>query len=195
MAPVIPRWEWRTFGASFGVAEDQLQPVLGPARHSVETYLVSRHSDANTKIRDNLLDIKLLEQRDDQGLELWRPVLKAAFPLTASDLARIADAWRIPHPSAPWAASSVDAFVDGIAAQVPDVQVVRVTKARRGADVEGCLLEIAELTFDGHPIKTVAIESTDREGLWTLVLRYGFDRTENTNYVKALKQHLTGSLR
>ena len=50
---------------------------------SEEIYLLAAGSDANVKIRDGLLDIKLLEHVDANGLEQWRPVLKEPFPLTA----------------------------------------------------------------------------------------------------------------
>ena len=49
-------------------------------QHSEEVYLVAAGSDANVKIRDELLDIKLLEHVDSNGLEQWRPVLKEPFP-------------------------------------------------------------------------------------------------------------------
>lgn len=195
MAPVTPRWEWRTFGASFDAAESLLTSALGQSRHSAETYLVSRHSEANTKIRDSLLDIKLLQHRDPHRLELWQPVLKAPFPLPPSALSIIFDAWSVPAPDESLPCSSPDAFVPAVTQRVPDVQAVRVTKARRGTEIDGCLVEIADLTFDGVPLKTVAIESVDPERLWMLVQRYGFERVENVNYVIALKRFLAGGLR
>ena len=49
-------------------------------QNSEEIYLVSAATDANVKIRDQLLDIKRLERVDEHGLEQWRPELKAAVP-------------------------------------------------------------------------------------------------------------------
>ena len=46
-------------------------------------YLVSVHTNASVKLRDELADVKHLERVDDDGLELWKPVLKTAFPLSA----------------------------------------------------------------------------------------------------------------
>ena len=61
MAAIVPRWEWRTFAASFGEADrrfGELPP--GQVQESDELYLLSPNSDANVKIRDALMDIKLL---------------------------------------------------------------------------------------------------------------------------------------
>ncbi len=44
------------------------------------------------KVRDDLMDVKQLEAVDDDGLEQWRPVLKASFPLAAADVAAVLDA-------------------------------------------------------------------------------------------------------
>ena len=43
-------------------------------------YLVSP-GDKNVKVRDDLLDIKVLHEVNDDGLERWEPVMKAGFPL------------------------------------------------------------------------------------------------------------------
>ena len=45
-------------------------------------------SEASVKVRDGLMDVKRLEHVDDDGLEQWRPVMKAAFPLAQADVAR-----------------------------------------------------------------------------------------------------------
>ena len=49
----------------FGEAEDRFK-ALGAEKvqESEETYLLAAGSDANVKIRDQLLDIKLLESRE-----------------------------------------------------------------------------------------------------------------------------------
>ena len=80
---VVPRWEWRTFGEHFDAAEDLLA-TLSPQtiRTSEELYILSMLSDASVKIRDGLMDVKHLLRVNDDGLELWVPVLKTAFPLS-----------------------------------------------------------------------------------------------------------------
>src|SRR5262245_41299459 len=84
---VVPRWEWRTFG-EVGPAEQALaQHTPGSVHDSDEIYVLSVGSDASVKVRDELMDVKRLLQVGDDGLELWRPVLKGAFPLSADDAA------------------------------------------------------------------------------------------------------------
>ena len=51
--------------------------------------LLSVHSDASVKVRDSLMDVKHLREVDDDGLELWIPVMKGEFPLPASDVATV----------------------------------------------------------------------------------------------------------
>ena len=81
---IIPRWEWRTFGESFGPAEERFA-ALKPKRveDSDETYLLSTRSDASVKIRGGVMDVKHLEAVNDDGLEQWLPILKGGFPLRA----------------------------------------------------------------------------------------------------------------
>ena len=88
-AAIVPRWEWRTFGDDFGDADDRLG-ALPPERdeESDEVYLLSLASDASVKIRDGLMDVKQLEHVNDDGLEQWRPIMKAAFPLSTADVPR-----------------------------------------------------------------------------------------------------------
>src|SRR5262249_41579332 len=82
MEVIVPRWEWRTFGASFGDADRRFRQLPpGNVQESDELYLLSPNCDANVKTRDQLMDIKALEQVNPDGLEQWRPVVKGKFPL------------------------------------------------------------------------------------------------------------------
>ena len=91
MDQIVPRWEWRTFGEHFGAAEPRFAALAAEkVQTSEEIYLLATASDANVKIRDQLLDIKMLERVDANGLEQWRPVLKEPFPLAASAVAQSA---------------------------------------------------------------------------------------------------------
>lgn len=190
MDTVTPRWEWRTFGASFDAAEIRLPGPLGDPRHSAETYFVSRRSDANTKLRDHLIDVKLLQQVDAHGLELWRPVLKAGFPLSSPTLDRLFAFWSLPRPRA-FDTCDVEADLPrAIGTLVPDVRVVPVKKSRRRLSADGCQIEVSDLTFDDVPLRTIAVEGTERDRVLAMVGRLGFDGRSNTNYVRALKRFL-----
>ncbi len=68
MTTIVPRWEWRAFGRSFGAAEDALVPI-NPERteEGDEIYLVSEAGE-NVKVRDDLMDVKVLRETNDDGL-------------------------------------------------------------------------------------------------------------------------------
>ena len=97
MDKIVPRWEWRTFGQDFGPAEPRFA-ALSPEKvqKSEEVYLLVAGSDANVKVRDQLLDIKQLERVNEDGLEQWRPVLKEPFPLKAVTVAAVRAALGLP---------------------------------------------------------------------------------------------------
>ena len=73
MSLIVPRWEWRTFGATFGAA-DEILAGLTPTGvvESDELYLLSEDGD-NVKIRAELMDIKALRAVDRHGLQQWEP--------------------------------------------------------------------------------------------------------------------------
>ena len=69
MGTIVPRWEWRAFGRNFGRAEEAFV-ALTPERvqMSDELYLVSPGGE-NVKVRDDVMDIKVLREVNDDGLE------------------------------------------------------------------------------------------------------------------------------
>jgi exopolyphosphatase/guanosine-5'-triphosphate,3'-diphosphate pyrophosphatase len=98
MPEIIPRWEWRWFGNRFGPAEARLAAMTpGGVQVSSETYLLSGAGD-NVKVRDALMDIKVLREVDANGLEQWTPVMKAGFPLPAAEVAKVFAALRLDVP-------------------------------------------------------------------------------------------------
>ena len=190
MAPLTLRWEWRTFGDGFGDAEARLRDALGTPRLSTETYLVTPVRSTNVKIRDDLLDVKLLDCLDQHGLELWRPALKSPFPLEPATLASIFDAWSLPQPATIAPCASAQALVAWLADVAPAVQPVLVTKSRAGANWQECQVEVAALTFDGVPIRTLAVEMSRPEHLWSVVQELGLSHLDNENYVRALQRFI-----
>ena len=87
---IVPRWEWRTFGERFETADHYLDTQTPDrVQESDEVYLLSVNGDASVKLHDDLLDVKHLEQVNDEGLELWMPVMKSPFPLAAADVVSV----------------------------------------------------------------------------------------------------------
>ena len=152
---IIPRWEWRVFGERFGSAEDRLGSLPRErVDESDETYLVSRHSDASVKVRGGQMDVKQLEQVNDDGLEQWRPMLKASFPLGAADVAFVLDTLHVPVP----AAGARELCVAGAPRRgdrrVPDLLPVRVHKHREHVTLGGCMAEHTTMRTDQGAIRT-----------------------------------------
>ena len=87
---VVPRWEWRTFADDLALDDPSNELTPSEVRESDEVYALSP-APASVKFRDDVVDVKVLEQVDDAGLEQWRPVLKAAFPLSAGDVGVLLD--------------------------------------------------------------------------------------------------------
>src|SRR5215470_9535939 len=142
MEQVIPRWEWRTFGASFGEADrrfDALEP--GRAQESDEIYLLSPRTDANVKIRDRLMDIKTLEQVNADGLEQWRPVMKAEFPLPSAEVTKVCAALGV-APIGGLDACTLEQLQAELTQPTRRVRVSQVHKLRRRYTISGCTAEM-----------------------------------------------------
>ena len=109
-AVIVPRWEWRTFGTRFGARTYLAALTPTGVQESDETYLLSSEGDT-VKVRDGLMDIKVLREVDGFGLERWEPVMKADAPLTADEIAAVFQALRQPLPSPLPDATTFEAFL------------------------------------------------------------------------------------
>lgn len=188
MGEIIARWEWRTFGTDFGGAEEKIRVYTpGPVRESAETYLLSANSGENTKIRNDLMDIKTLKAVED-GLEQWFPLMKAGFPLEREAAAQAFTAWKVPLPKPPPTGLSLETFLTGVIDPHPDLTRVAVTKERHGFTIKGAIVEIAELTVDGEAVRTIAAEHADPVLVRSVVEALGLSSFDNVNYMRALKR-------
>src|SRR5215203_904193 len=186
MAAVIPRWEWRVFGTDLGAAEGALAALTpGPVEESDELYLLSA-AGSNVKVRDGLMDIKLLREVDGDGLERWEPVLKVGFPLPAAEVVTVFDALGVPAPPLARDAYTVDQFLGELVDPTRAVRVVRVDKRRQRYTLANCMAEVAELEVDGRAARTVAVESEDPSAVTAAVRGLGLDTQVNTSYPRGL---------
>jgi len=181
------RWEWRTFGQEFGAAEPRLAALaVENVQQSEEIYLISTVSDANVKIRNGLLDIKQLETVNADGLERWRPVLKAAFPLSPFAIAQLHTALGLAVPAVDQL--TLDGLLAGLASAGGPVHVVSVTKTRNRFHIQGCAAELTDVIASGTKVRTVAIEDTDADKVIGAVRAIGLDGYPNTSYPRGLLQ-------
>ena len=189
MAEIIARWEWRTFGTTeFGNSEKLIR-AKGEAqvRKSGEVYILSSLSMNNTKVRDDLMDIKTLKATNADRLEQWNPILKAAFPLGRDVLPEVFAAFGVALPALARDAYTLQQYLDELIAPRPELRVVTVAKERHGFMIDGCIVEIADVTFDGKPFHTVAVEHADPKLVMDTVRALELERYENINYLRAMK--------
>ncbi|TAK17993.1 MAG: hypothetical protein EPO35_01890 [Acidobacteria bacterium] len=189
---MIPRAEFRVFGQGL-IAE--LQPHLWNGRTTLqqmrkmpaEIYFLSRQTaDANVKVRDELLDIKVKTGTTPEGFEIFEPKGKFQFPVTHENLALIASALRIslPEPMASARLVSFEAFLE-MARAHPDLAVVEVEKNRWGFSIDGVTCEYAQVFFNGAMIESVCVESENYKSMPAVIAALGLAGRPNTNYISA----------
>ncbi len=188
MTIIVPRWEWRTFGDRLGAAGDRLG-ALAPdhVEESDEVYLLSGRDGDTVKIRDGLMDIKHLESTNDEGLEQWVPVMKAAFPLAAKDVAAALAGLGASVPTLAQSSYAVDELIDDVVLPSDDVWAARVHKVRRHFTLGGCMAELTDVRTDGASTRTIAIESPDAGRVIAAVREAGLGGRQNVSFPRGLK--------
>ncbi len=184
---VVPRWEWRTFGDRLDTAERVLRELeTERVEESDEFYVLSAHNDTSTKLRGGLMDMKRLEQVSPEGLQLWRPVMKAEFPLSGAEVRSLFTGLDVPVPDLAHAEYPLDELRDLVAA-TPDLRVVGVHKHRARYRVDDCMVESTEFRADGHVVHTIAIESPDPVLVLATIDKLGLGGRRNVNVAHGLK--------
>ena len=184
---VVPRWEWRTFG-DFHDAEhlvSALQPVT--TVESDEIYLLSMHGDASVKVRGGLLDIKVLQRVNGAGLQLWVPTTKVGFPLDEHAVTAAFTALGVREPTMRRSVHSLQAFVDELVGSHADLRVVETRKTRHRSVLDGCMVELTDVSAEGRSIRTVAVESPDPDLVTQTIRRLGLDGRHNVSVPQGLK--------
>jgi exopolyphosphatase / guanosine-5'-triphosphate,3'-diphosphate pyrophosphatase len=186
MPEIVPRWEWRAFGTHFGWAEKHFAALTArEVKESDELYFLSADGDT-VKVRDGLMDIKVLKEVNADGLEQWTPIMKAAFPLPADDAAKVFEALRLDTPALARDAYTLDQFVDDLASPGSGVRVVQVHKRRARYTVGGCMAELTDVVANGQPARTIAIESEDQAAVIAAVRDLGLGDYLNMSYPRGL---------
>ncbi len=185
---VVPRWEWRTFDDHFGAADDLLAALTPQrVRSSSDLYFLSAHGDASVKVRDGLMDIKHLLRVDDDGLELWTPVLQTGFPLSHDDVSIVLTTLGVEDVTLRRTSYTVDELVDELIRPHPDLRTVEVHKRRAHYEVEECIIESTEVDVDLATTRSLGIESPDPSLVWRTVGALGLADRRNVNVARGLK--------
>ena len=180
------RWEWRTFGAGAdaGAAAFADRTPTGTA-DSDERYLLSARG-TTVKIRDGLIDVKALLARNEDGLQQWRPVLKVPFPIDPATIASVWMALDLPAPTLAREAYTADELVEELTGPGTGVRAVAVHKHRVRYVVDGCTSELTDVTVDGRPTRTIAVEAEDPAAVAAAVRGLGLADYRNTAYPAGL---------
>lgn len=188
------RWEWRTFGEDSGPAEARIREVTREQRPSEEIYLVSPWSDLSVSIRDGALDVRSLEQTNASGLEKWRPVPQAVFPVEPAAIAALFATWQVQYRITSKRRFSDVRLLSLLGDVAPDIAIIPVRKRRRVGSLSGCLVETSTVEVEGETIRTLAIEHEDASRVTSVLNDLGLSAGDNMNYVKELRRvHGTGS--
>jgi hypothetical protein len=188
MQEIIPRWEWRTFTNDLGKAEENIRKFPeGKTRESSEVYILSEVSMDNTKVRDNLMDIKTLQQVNEDRLELWLPIMKGTFPLPVAEIEKVFKCFKVALPKFNRAEYTFEQYLDEVIRPSKLLKAVKVVKKRTGFTINNCIVEIAEVKVEDKWIKTAAVEMEDPALVIKTVRELGLDAFPNINYLRGLK--------
>ena len=190
MGKIIPRWEFRSFQTDFGKAEELIQQHEATRiRESSEVYILSQKSNDNTKVRDELMDIKTpLRISAQTKLEQWTVLMKAGFPIHINELALVYKAFGLQMPYCERDEYTYQQYIEKLIKPNPDLRMVNVYKKRFGYLNDECLVEIAEVKFDEIQKKTIAVEHIDPELVQKTIMKLKLSQLENINYIKEMKR-------
>lgn len=192
MTGITPRWEWRTFGSRFARAEAVFAGLeTNGVQETDEVYLLT-DKGSNVKVRAGLLDIKVLQQVNEAGLEQWIPVMKEGFPASAAVVREVFRAMQLSPPDLTRGAYTFEQFLAELIEPTAGVRAANVHKRRVRYVVGGCTSELSDVTVDGIETRTIAVEMEDAAAVIAAVESLGLSGYVNTNYSRGLSATLSG---
>jgi exopolyphosphatase/guanosine-5'-triphosphate,3'-diphosphate pyrophosphatase len=133
------------------------------------------------------MDLKHLEQVNADGLEQWRPVMKAAFPLRAADVGSVLDALGVVAPPLARDEYTLEELLGEIVRPNADLLALPVHKRRVHYPLGGCMTELTEVRTDAASTRTMIVESEDPARVIALVRELGLGSLRNTSFPRGLK--------
>lgn len=191
-ARIFPRAEFRVFGKDIieGVKAHMwaCKASLHAARKMpAETYFLSVNTnEANVKVRDGLLDIKVKTGETPEGYEIFQPSGKFQFPVQRADLAVILSHLKVEMPLDK-DTYTIDEFIE-MARRHPEMTPVSVEKMRYGFTVDGIICEYAQVWLNGALVESACCESENYEGMKAAIEKLGIADLPNTNYLRAAQK-------
>ena len=133
------------------------------------------------------MDVKLLQEIDDDGLEQWKPVLKGDFPLAASDVLTVLEALRVDEALVR-DEYTLEQLLGELVDPRPELLAIDVHKQRRHVTLDGAMAELSTLSTDRGSLRTIAIESEDPALVVAAVRGLGFDPHHNVRVPRGLEE-------
>jgi hypothetical protein len=188
---IVPRAEFRVFGQGIidlvKPAMWKAQATLFKVRHSGEKYILSRYTnEANVKIRDGLLDIKIKVGETEDGYEIFQPRGKFQFPVERDELATILENLQA-GAELSQDSYSLEDFLALIKA-IDGLVSVSVHKERYGFSVDGVICEYGRILFNGAMVETICVESENYGVMEKVIDKLEISGFENVNYLRAAKR-------
>lgn len=189
---IIPRAEFRIFGHDLihnleAKIWDVKATLYAARKMPLETYFLSeKTNNANVKVRDGLLDIKVKVGETKEGYEIFQPRGKFQFPVKKEELATILSHLEV-DISLDKETYEIEEFKQ-LVRQHPLLNAVTVEKMRYGFMVDGIICEFARVWFNGALMETACCESEDYEKMQGVVKALGIENQPNVNYLKAAKR-------
>jgi len=189
--PSVARWEWRTFSAlpfPTIVGAELLDALTsqsireGNALTSHERYFVTARSPHNVKVRANRLQVKRLVLVNRTGLQQWRPLLDAAFPIGGVRLRTFYTALGITRASVSARRYDQDDLLESALLCDPTLRIIDITKHRAPIRLQHGVGEHVTLTISGRQWYSLAFEHDDPVQLRVALQRLGLTSFPNTSY-------------
>ena len=190
MENIKPRFEFRTFARNLGFIERKMRELapVEKIRESDEIYIMSAgNNENNTKIRDDLMDIKVFVQ-EVSGLEQWNPRMKGVFPMKTETIRdEVLPALGVSMADFKRDVYTLDEYLTEIIKPHPQLAAVHIYKRRFAFTINDCIAEIGDVYVNGAKIVTANLESIDVDAILKGMKMVGLDQYENINYLKAIK--------
>jgi exopolyphosphatase/guanosine-5'-triphosphate,3'-diphosphate pyrophosphatase len=186
---IVPRWEWRSFGESFGEAETRLGGLAPTTvEDSDELYVLSRRFTSSVKVRGGKLDVKRLEEVSVDGLERWRPVAKLDFPISASAVAALLEGLDVAVPALGRETYDRDQLVGEVVEPLDGLLAAPVSKHRVRYVIDGCMAELTHVRSGSRTAQTIAVEDEDPTVVRSTVKALGLWARPNVSVPRGLAQ-------
>ncbi len=183
MAKIVPRWEWRTFGTHFGIAETPVRGVdagrCAGERRTVLSRRVWRERESARRSHGHQ-GPPGGERRGSGALGAGHEAAVPVAGCRGGEGVRVAGSR--PRHSSPATPTPSTSSSTRLLAPSGALRPVQVHKRRVRYTVGGCISELSDVRAEGKATRTIAIEAEDAAAVVAAVASVGLDGYFNTNY-------------